>query len=127
MQQLPLSTEEEVLLLLPLPLLLPTGGRTVRQWEAHDKRIWAVDFCPLDATTFATGSDDGTVKVVVCVCVVCGVCGVLMQAIAEQVSAVALLLLRVEAHKERLLCRLPVMFASQLFKHMHLALPAPLR
>jgi WD40 repeat protein len=39
------------------------GGRTVRQWEAHDKRIWAVDFCPLDASTYATGSDDGTVKV----------------------------------------------------------------
>lgn len=35
----------------------------MRQWEAHDKRIWSVDFCPLDATTFATGSDDGTVKV----------------------------------------------------------------
>jgi WD40 repeat protein len=35
----------------------------VREWEAHDKRIWAVDFAPLDPQTFATGSDDGTVKV----------------------------------------------------------------
>lgn len=35
----------------------------MRQWEAHDKRIWSVDFCPLDPTTFATGSDDCTIKV----------------------------------------------------------------
>lgn len=44
-------------------VLCCAGGRTVRQWEAHDKRIWAVDFSPLDPQTFATGSDDGTVKV----------------------------------------------------------------
>eukprot|EP00879_Flechtneria_rotunda_P016905 GHRR01017696.1.p1 GENE.GHRR01017696.1~~GHRR01017696.1.p1 ORF type:complete len:867 (+),score=461.27 GHRR01017696.1:375-2975(+) len=39
------------------------GGKIVRQWEAHDKRIWAVDSCPLDPDVFATGSDDGTVRV----------------------------------------------------------------
>jgi WD40 repeat protein len=76
----------------PQPALLSSrschlcpGGRTVRQWEAHDKRIWAVDFCPLDATTYATGSDDGTVKVSVeqlqiahstsCMSAFCTVCG----------------------------------------------------
>lgn len=69
----------------PFSSLFGLGGRTVRQWEAHDKRIWAVDFCPLDATTYATGSDDGTVKVSVeplqiahstsCMIAFCTACG----------------------------------------------------
>jgi len=39
------------------------GGKIVRQWEAHEKRIWAVDFNTQQPDTFASGSDDGTVKV----------------------------------------------------------------
>lgn len=35
----------------------------VTEYEAHDKRVWSVDFCPSDAQLLASGSDDGKVKV----------------------------------------------------------------
>ena len=38
-------------------------GQAVSEYEAHDKRIWSVDFCPSDAQLFLSGSDDGFVKV----------------------------------------------------------------
>ena len=37
--------------------------------DGHDRRIWSVDYCSCgwgDMTTFASGSDDCTVKVRVC-------------------------------------------------------------
>ena len=39
------------------------------EWEAHDKRIWSVDFSHLQPQTFVSGSDDGTVKVLGCLLV----------------------------------------------------------
>jgi E3 ubiquitin-protein ligase RFWD2 len=39
------------------------SAKIVRQWEAHERRIWVVDSCGLQPDQFATGSDDGTVKV----------------------------------------------------------------
>jgi hypothetical protein len=47
-------------------------GRAVATYDAHDRRAWSVDFCPVGggngagvsgATTFATASDDGTARV----------------------------------------------------------------
>lgn len=35
----------------------------ITEYEAHDKRVWSVDFCPCDAQLLASGSDDGKVKV----------------------------------------------------------------
>jgi E3 ubiquitin-protein ligase RFWD2 len=39
------------------------SAKIVRQWEAHERRIWVVDSCGQQPDQFATGSDDGTVKV----------------------------------------------------------------
>jgi hypothetical protein len=39
------------------------SAKIVRRWEAHERRIWVVDSCGLQPDQFATGSDDGTVKV----------------------------------------------------------------
>ncbi len=62
------------------------NSKTLMEWEAHDKRIWSVDFCKVDPVAFASGSDDGWVKVCVwgggclgcvwgvCACGVSGVC-----------------------------------------------------
>jgi WD40 repeat protein len=33
------------------------------EYEAHEKRIWSVDFCRADPCLFVSGSDDGCVKV----------------------------------------------------------------
>ena len=38
-------------------------GTPLTEWEAHDKRIWSVDFSQLRPDTFVSGSDDGCVKV----------------------------------------------------------------
>lgn len=35
----------------------------VTEYEAHNKRVWSVDFCPSNAQLLASGSDDGRVKV----------------------------------------------------------------
>lgn len=35
----------------------------VFEYEAHERRVWGVDFSPAAHHTFATGSDDGLVKV----------------------------------------------------------------
>lgn len=40
-----------------------SAGQSIAEYEAHEKRIWSVDFSPLDADLFASGSDDGFVKV----------------------------------------------------------------
>jgi E3 ubiquitin-protein ligase RFWD2 len=34
----------------------------VNEYEAHDKRIWSIDFCAADPAAFVSGSDDGTIK-----------------------------------------------------------------
>ena len=39
------------------------GEREVARWQAHEQRVWAVDFSPMSATMFASASHDGTVKV----------------------------------------------------------------
>lgn len=39
------------------------NSKTLMEWEAHDKRIWSVDFCKVDPVAFASGSDDGWIKV----------------------------------------------------------------
>lgn len=39
------------------------SSTTVLEYEAHEKRIWSVDFCSADPLTFVSGSDDGWVKV----------------------------------------------------------------
>ncbi|KAF6252003.1 hypothetical protein COO60DRAFT_1274591, partial [Scenedesmus sp. NREL 46B-D3] len=39
------------------------SAKIVRQWQAHERRIWVVDGCVGQPDQFATGSDDGTVKV----------------------------------------------------------------
>ena len=38
-------------------------GLAVNEYEAHDKRIWSVDFCTADPSLFVSGSDDGWIKV----------------------------------------------------------------
>ena len=38
-------------------------SQSVREYEAHEKRIWSVDFCHCDPMRFVSGSDDGWVKV----------------------------------------------------------------
>jgi len=38
-------------------------GQIVQDYEAHEKRIWSVDFCPCDPYLAVSGSDDGKVKV----------------------------------------------------------------
>ena len=37
--------------------------QTVTEYEAHNKRVWSVDFCPTHPQLLASGSDDGRVKV----------------------------------------------------------------
>ena len=39
------------------------AGKPVAEYDAHDRRVWSVDFCPADGSLFATGSDDGYAKV----------------------------------------------------------------
>ena len=41
-------------------------GQNVVEYEAHEKRIWSVDFCQSDPTLLMSGSDDGMVKVCSC-------------------------------------------------------------
>ncbi len=41
-------------------------GMAVNEYEAHDKRIWSVDFCTADSSLFVSGSDDGFIKVRSC-------------------------------------------------------------
>ena len=38
-------------------------GQNVVEYEAHEKRIWSVDFCQSDPKLLMSGSDDGMVKV----------------------------------------------------------------
>ncbi len=38
-------------------------SQPVTEYEAHEKRIWSVDFCHTDPMLFLSGSDDGWVKV----------------------------------------------------------------
>ncbi|XP_055807097.1 protein SUPPRESSOR OF PHYA-105 1-like isoform X2 [Solanum dulcamara] len=38
-------------------------GQEFSQYTEHQKRAWSVDFCQVDPTKFATGSDDCSVKV----------------------------------------------------------------
>lgn len=38
-------------------------GQQLSEYEAHQKRIWAVDFCHSDPLHFVSGSDDGWVRV----------------------------------------------------------------
>ena len=38
-------------------------GQNVAEYEAHEKRIWSVDFCHVDPKLLMSGSDDGMVKV----------------------------------------------------------------
>lgn len=37
-------------------------GQQLAEYEAHEKRIWTVDFCHTDPMHFISGSDDGWVK-----------------------------------------------------------------
>ena len=48
-----------------LPACLPACRACVQvsEYEAHERRVWGVDFSPVSPHTFASGSDDGTVKV----------------------------------------------------------------
>ncbi|GLC48429.1 hypothetical protein PLESTB_000096900 [Pleodorina starrii] len=41
------------------------AGMQVQDYEAHERRVWGLDFCPAPGNThcFASGSDDGLVKV----------------------------------------------------------------
>lgn len=41
----------------------PSTGQGFSQYVEHQKRAWSVDFCQVDPTKFATGSDDCSVKV----------------------------------------------------------------
>lgn len=34
----------------------------ITEYEAHDKRVWTVDFSPTSAQLLASGSDDGKIK-----------------------------------------------------------------
>eukprot|EP00871_Galdieria_phlegrea_P004767 jgi/Galph1/5291/GphlegSOOS_G3993.1 len=38
-------------------------GRTINEYEEHEKRIWSVDFSHVEPTRFASASDDGKVKI----------------------------------------------------------------
>ena len=38
-------------------------AQNVAEYEAHEKRIWSVDFCHTDPMLLMSGSDDGMVKV----------------------------------------------------------------
>lgn len=38
-------------------------GAAVNEYEAHDKRIWSIDYCTSDPFLFVSGSDDGFIKV----------------------------------------------------------------
>ncbi|KAL3154242.1 hypothetical protein ABBQ32_013742 [Trebouxia sp. C0010 RCD-2024] len=38
-------------------------GQNVAEYEAHEKRIWSVDFCHVDPKLLMSGSDDGMVKI----------------------------------------------------------------
>ncbi len=38
-------------------------GQQLAEYEAHQKRIWAVDFCHSEPMHFVSGSDDGWVRV----------------------------------------------------------------
>jgi E3 ubiquitin-protein ligase RFWD2 len=37
-------------------------GESLREYEEHESRAWSVDFCKPNPTIFASGSDDGRVK-----------------------------------------------------------------
>lgn len=37
-------------------------GTALREYEEHEDRAWSVDYCPSKPTYFASGSDDGRVK-----------------------------------------------------------------
>jgi hypothetical protein len=39
------------------------SGTPIHEYQAHEKRIWSVDFCNTDHMQFVSGSDDGWVKV----------------------------------------------------------------
>ncbi|GIL68416.1 hypothetical protein Vafri_21691, partial [Volvox africanus] len=41
------------------------AGMQIQDYEAHERRVWGVDFCPVPAHhhCFASGSDDGLVKI----------------------------------------------------------------
>lgn len=41
-------------------------GQSVVEFDAHERRIWSAAFCPMKATQFVSGSDDGWVKVLQC-------------------------------------------------------------
>lgn len=43
-------------------------GQNVAEYEAHEKRIWSVDFCHTDPMLLMSASDDGMVKVWLCTC-----------------------------------------------------------
>ena len=43
-------------------------GQNVAEYEAHEKRIWSVDFCHTDPMLLMSGSDDGMVKVCFSLC-----------------------------------------------------------
>lgn len=38
------------------------AGTALNEYEAHDKRIWSVDYCTSDPFLFVSGSDDGFIK-----------------------------------------------------------------
>jgi len=46
-------------------------GQNVAEYEAHEKRIWSVDFCHTDPMLLMSGSDDGMVKVCFTLCRFC--------------------------------------------------------
>ncbi|KAJ6823999.1 putative protein SPA1-RELATED 4 [Iris pallida] len=39
-----------------------TRGQVFLQMREHERRVWSVDFSPVDPTSLASGSDDGSVK-----------------------------------------------------------------
>ena len=39
-----------------------TRAPRLNEYEAHDKRIWSVDYCTSDPLLFVSGSDDGYIK-----------------------------------------------------------------
>jgi len=43
----------------------------VTEYEAHNKRVWSVDFCPSNAQLLVSGSDDGCVKVLFQILLMC--------------------------------------------------------
>lgn len=38
-------------------------GQVLKEYEEHEKRAWSVDFCTVNPRMFASGSDDGRVKI----------------------------------------------------------------